>query len=193
MIVYVYDQYTGNRTASLNTEQLIRLALKQHAKETGFNLDLDQNPPRICRTQKGKPYVENYPAHISVSHSDKMWVCAVGHSESGVDIQNKTHSNYAAISRRFFQPEEQKAVEIGGIEVFMAIWCRKEAFIKFYGMTIGETIDWLDVAKDGKPTDSIEYLDQLITFTEINVHQDFLCVVASDTKDEIWIRQIQAN
>lgn len=193
MVLYVYDQYMGNRAAAPNTEQLIGLALQQYEKENGLNLIGDQNSPRICRTQKGKPYIENYPAHISVSHSDNLWVCLFGKTESGIDIQNKDHSNYAAISHRFFQPEEQNAVKAGGIEAFMAIWCRKEAFIKFYGLTIGETIDWLDVAKDGKPADAIEYLDQTITFTEINVHQGFLCVVASDKKEEIWIRKIQVN
>lgn len=193
MILYIYDTYCGNRSAERNTEQLISLAVQQYTKEIELALPDDQNGIRILRTQKGKPYIEGLPLHFSVSHSDYLWVCLIGCNEIGVDIQNLNHSNYEAIARRFFQPDEQKAVQTGGIEAFMAIWCRKEAFIKYYGMTIGEAIDWLDVAKDGIPATQIEYMGKMIAFTEIPVHPDFSCVAATSTKEEIWIRKIQVD
>jgi 4'-phosphopantetheinyl transferase len=193
MILYVYDQYRGNKTVSLNTDQLITLALNQYISETGLGRLREQRSFQICRTQKGKPYVENFPAHFSVSHSDQLWICLIGNEESGVDIQNISHTNYEAISNRFFQKEEQKAVHNGGVETFMSIWCRKEAFIKFYGMTIGETIDWLNVAARGTPADKLEYLGKTIFFSELEVHPEFFCVAATSTKEAIWIRTIQVD
>lgn len=193
MILYVYDAYRGNRTAARNTEQLIYLALQQYSKEIDMTIPMEQSGVRICRTQKGKPYIEGVPLHISVSHSDHLWICLIGSSEIGVDIQHKSHSNFEAISRRFFQADEQIAVRNGGIEAFMAIWCRKEAFIKYHGMTIGDTIDWLNVSKDGAPATQIEYKGKLITFSEIPVHPEYLCIAATTTKEEIWIRKIQAD
>lgn len=193
MILYVYENYKGNRTTDLNTEQLVSLAVRQYAAETGLVLPIGQNSFPICRTQKGKPYVDGLPIHFSVSHSDFLWVCLIGTTENGVDIQNKRHSNFEAIAHRFFQPDEQKAVQTGGVQTFISIWCRKEAFIKYHGMTIGETIDWLNVAKGGIPATQIEYLEHLIAFSEIMVHPEFICVAATSAKEEIWIRKLQVD
>jgi len=191
MILYIYDSYRGNRTSELNTEKLVALALKQYVIEMGSSLSIDENAFSICKTQKGKPYIEGMPLHFSVSHSEHLWVCLVGDVENGVDLQYKIHSNFEAISRRFYQPEEQKAVATGGIAAFIAIWCRKEAFIKLFGLSIGDTIDWLNVAMDKAPASQIQYLDRLITFTEVDIHPDFLCVAAMEKKEDIWIRKIQ--
>lgn len=193
MILYVFDQYSGNKTSEWNTEKLVALAIKQYAKEKDLINTICDNTLCICKTQKGKPYIEGLPLHFSVSHSDHMWVCLVGDSENGVDIQSKPHSNFEAIARRFFQPEEQKAVETGGITSFIAVWCRKEAFIKFFGLTIGDTIEWLNVAKDETPANQIKYLGRTITFSEIDVNPEYLCVAAMDKKEEIWIRRIQVD
>jgi len=193
MILYVFDQYSGNKTNERNTTQLVALALKQYAEETGLVNHIDEKTFLMCKTQKGKPYIEGHPVHFSVSHSDNIWVCLVGDSENGVDVQKKTHSNYQAISRRFFQPEEQRAVEAGGVESFIAIWCRKEAFIKLFGLTIGDTIEWLNVAKDESPAQQIEYLDRMIAFSEIDVNLEYLCVAAMYKKEEICIRKIQVD
>jgi phosphopantetheinyl transferase len=193
MILYIYDQYRGNKANQRSTEQLVGLALKQYSDEKGLLSPIDEKTIRICKTQKGKPYIEDHSLHFSVSHSDHMWVCLVGDFENGVDIEKKTRSNFEAITRRFFQPEEQKAVAAGGIASFIAIWCRKEAFIKFFGLTIGDTIDWLNVATDETPAKQIDYMNRMITFSEIDVHPEYLCVAAIDKKEEIWIRRIQAD
>jgi phosphopantetheinyl transferase len=193
MILYVFDQYKGNKTSEINTTKLVAQALKQYAQEMGLLIHNDDNAMLMCKTQKGKPYIEGHPLHFSVSHSDHMWVCLVGDTQNGIDIQNKTHSNYEAISRRFFQPEEQKAVEAGGVDSFISIWCRKEAFIKLFGLTIGDTIEWLNVAKDERPAQQISYLDRMITFSEIDVNQEFLCVAAMEKREEICIRRVQVD
>jgi phosphopantetheinyl transferase len=191
MILYIFDQYSGNKNKDLNTEALVTLALKQYLTETCIENFINHNDFRICRTQKGKPYIEGFPMHFSVSHSDHMWICLVGDSENGIDIQNMAHSNYEAIARRFFQPEEKKAVAAGGILSFFRIWCRKEAFIKLFGLTIGDTIDWLNVAKEEIPATQIEYMERRIVFSEIDVHPEYCCVAAMENREEIWVRKIQ--
>jgi phosphopantetheinyl transferase len=193
MILYIFDQYKGNKTNEHNTEKLVELALNQYAEEMGLLHILQENPLIICKTQKGKPYIEGLPIHFSVSHSEYIWVCLVGDSINGIDVQNMPHSNFEAIAHRFFQPEEQKAVAVGGIKAFVAIWCRKEAFIKLFGMTIGDTINWLNVAKEECPAIQIKYLDQAVIFSDIDVHPGFLCVAAMHKKEEIWIRKIQTD
>lgn len=193
MILYIFDQYSGNKNQDQNTEALVTLALKQYFTETHIENQINDNDFRICKTQKGKPYIEGFPVHFSVSHSDHMWVCLMGDTENGVDIQNMAHSNYEAIARRFFQPEEQKAVDTGGILSFFKLWCRKEAFIKLFGLTIGDTIDWLNVAEEEIPATQIEYMERRIIFSEIDVHQEYCCVAAMAKKEEIWVRKIQTD
>ena len=81
----------------------------------------------------------------------------------------------------------------GGVAAFIAIWCRKEAFIKLFGLTIGDTIEWLNVATDRSPAQQIKYLDRMITFSEIEVNMEYLCVAAMEKKEEICIRKIQVD
>lgn len=191
MHIYFYDAYKGNRTTAPNTEQLVALAINQYVSDVKLPLPTNQTEFTICRTQKGKPYLKGFPGNISVSHSDDLWVCSIGSSQNGIDIQNMNHSNYEAISHRFFQLDEQEAVRQGGIQAFMSIWCRKEAFIKYHGLTIGDTIDWLNVAKDGCPLDQMAYMDHQIYFSEIRIAPEYLCVVATSAKETIWINKLR--
>lgn len=193
MNLYVYESYQGNRTQAPATEELIKLSLKQYMAENNIPLarPLEQMP--IERTNKGKPFISDLGIHFSVSHSDRVWVCLVGDAESGVDIQNKSHKNYEAIAKRFFQPDEQDAIATGGLPTFISIWCRKEAFIKYYGMTIGDTIDWLNVAKEGQLVDEMDHEGQTVVFTDIEVHPDYFCVAATNKREEIWTRKIQTE
>ena len=193
MHIYFYDAYRGNRTTALNTEQLISLAINRYVSDGNLLLPTNQTEFTLCRTSKGKPYLDGFSGNISVSHSDNLWVCSIGARQNGIDIQNMKHSNFEAISKRFFQLDEQEAVRQGGIQSFMSIWCRKEAFIKYHGLTIGDTIDWLNVAKDGCPLDQMEYLGQQIYFSEIQVAPEYLCVVATSTKETIWVRNLQVE
>lgn len=191
MNLYMYESYQGNKTQAPATEELIRQSLKQYMAENGIPSATPIEQLTIERTNKGKPFVPGLGIHFSVSHSERVWVCLVGDVESGVDIQNKTHKNYEAIAKRFFQLDEQEAIKTGGLQTFISIWCRKEAFIKYYGMTIGDTIDWLNVAKEGRPADEMIHERQTIVFTDIDVHPEYFCVAATNKREEIWTRKIQ--
>lgn len=193
MYLYVYNNYKGNKAPEKSTNHLIGLALRQYAADSGSVATADYDITKICRTQKGKPYIEDLALHFSVSHSDHLWVCLIGKDENGVDVQRNQHTNFDAIARRFFMDEERLAVERGGVDAFIAIWCRKEAFIKYFGMTIGETLEWLDVAKNGRPVDQLTYKGNPIFFSDLTVNHDYQCVAATSKKEQIWTRKLQID
>lgn len=193
MYIYVYDQYEGNRGETPNTETLISIACRQYLKDAELNLDAAVLLSALKRSEKGKPYFDGFPIYCSVSHSGKLWVCLFSSQQVGVDIQKNQQKNHLAIARRFFQPEEQKAVETGGLSAFIALWCRKEAFIKYQGSTIGETIDWLNVAEDGSAASRIDYQGRVLHFSTIAVNPDYTCVAAHEAKEEIWIKKLKTK
>ena len=142
------------------------------------------------RTEKGKPYLPDSPVHFSISHSGALWVLLAAGQPVGVDVQKCEHDNFMAISRRFYQPGEQQAVEKGGLLTFIGIWCRKEAYIKLKGSSLGDTLDWLDVAPEGILLDLAEIQGEKICFRECAVAEGFVCIAASHQEEEIWISKI---
>jgi 4'-phosphopantetheinyl transferase len=191
MYVYVYENYNGNRGETANTEKLISVAVKQYFKDCGISSSDEKNEMRLCRTSKGKPYFAEGLVQFSVSHSENIWVCIMGPSPVGVDIQKISQRNYESIAQRFFQLDEQKSVANGGLRSFIEIWCRKEAFVKYFGLTIGEVIDWLNVASHSIVQNQIEHENHKILFQEVLIDPDFICIAAINQKEKIWIRKIQ--
>lgn len=191
MRLYYYDRYAGNRSGNHTTQTLADYAL---SRETGLS-GAKQEAGAACglelkRTEKGKPYLQDHPVHFSISHSGTLWVLLAAAQPVGVDIQKCAHDNYLAISRRFYQPGEQQAVERGGLAAFMGIWCRKEAYIKLKGSSLGDTIDWLDVAPDGNILDRACIHGEPIVFNECSVADGYVCVAASHEEEELWTCKI---
>ncbi len=191
MYVYVYENYNGNRGETANTEKLISVAVEQYFKDCGIPFPDEKKEMRLCRTSKGKPYFAEDLVQFSVSHSENIWVCIVASSQVGIDIQKISQRKYASIAQRFFQLDEQNAIANGGLRSFIEIWCRKEAFVKYFGLTIGEVIDWLNVASHSIIQNQIEYKKHKILFQEISIAPDFICIAAINQKEKIWIRKIQ--
>ncbi len=88
-----------------------------------------------CRTDEfGKPYLVNFPHHISLSHSGNYAAVMISqHRQVGIDIE-KMQSKIARIAPRFLtatelsyiQPQEET-------KHLYACWCAKEALFKWYG------------------------------------------------------------
>lgn len=191
MRLYYFDRYEGNRKGGPTSETLARTALGQEAAETGNGCaPFLTDESGFCRTEKGKPYLPDHPVHFSISHSGALWVLLASIQPVGVDIQKCTHDNYDAISRRFYQPGEQKAVEAGGLQAFIGIWCRKEAYIKLKGSSLGDTLDWLDVAPEGILLDRALIRGESIFFRECRVADGYVCVAASHEEEDIWTSKI---
>lgn len=91
---------------------------------------------RIRNTPRGKPYFEGVKdIHFSVSHSGKVWACAIDSEPVGFDIEIlKKKRPYVHIANRFYTEEERDYVLEGGHDAFLKIWVRKEAYLKYKGI-----------------------------------------------------------
>ena len=90
--------------------------------------------PVIHRTENGKPYVEEEDVFFSVSHSGALFACAVSDFNIGLDIQIRDPKDPLKISKRYFTPEECRFP-------FRRIWTRKEALIKYRGVTLKDVLN----------------------------------------------------
>lgn len=119
-------------------------------------------PPRIARTELGKPYFPDRPdLHTSVSHSGKYFVCALSCSPVGIDIQEhtlrkgETPENAAVrlqkIAARFFHPAEKEYIEKDTFTRFYRVWTAKEAYVKYTGRGIDGDFSKLCAITDNMP------------------------------------------
>ncbi len=108
----------------LTAEALLRHALgtKQYTVET---------------EPGGKPRIATRPDfHFNLSHSGNWVVLAWGDTPVGVDVEQiREDMDFHAVARRFFSPEEQRAVEEAECPVrrFHEIWTGKESWLKYTG------------------------------------------------------------
>lgn len=88
-----------------------------------------------------KPYLKDYPdIHFNLSHSGTMAMAAFGDREVGCDVEQAGKPDYRIV-RRFFAPEEARALEEETEEnskarMFYRFWTLKESFLKVTGKGI---------------------------------------------------------
>lgn len=117
----------------------------------------------------GKPYLVNFPGHISISHSSGI-VVIYYHPEHqpGIDIELITR-NVAGASRKFLSPKELCDCTIEGQlsnKDLMLRWCAKEAVFK---MVPQGDVDFAEqIACEAKILDSAEG-DLLAKFISGNI------------------------
>ncbi len=99
-------------------------------------LRVDNSVLRFSATDKGKPYLVEYPkTYFNVSHTDGLVAVAVSDSEVGVDAEAIRDIDLR-LCQRFFSRSEQDFVmakEEGRLERFYRVWTRKEAYVKRSG------------------------------------------------------------
>ncbi|NLF34552.1 MAG: 4'-phosphopantetheinyl transferase superfamily protein [Clostridiales bacterium] len=104
----------------------------------------------VRRAEQGKPYFPNMPAlFFSISHSGGFWMCAFSSRPVGLDLQRHQPCNRAALSRRFFHPEEDKFLRQCDYRAFFPVWSAKESYVKFTGQGIVSGLGSFSVA-DGR-------------------------------------------
>lgn len=96
----------------LNTDRYIDMAVDEH----------------------GKPYVKNFPHHISLSHSvDYAAVMISENREVGIDIEI-VKEKIERVAKKFLSPQELGFInEEKKIEQLYICWCAKEAVYKLQG------------------------------------------------------------
>ena len=129
--VYIYEGTTSGEGLS---HSLASDAVKKYCLGKGISFDVEKNG--WAEGEKGKPYFTDLPVHFNVSHSGELWVCMVGDSPCGIDIQVGQEMNvrkYDKIIQRYFTMNEQLFCEKYGTEGFFRVWAHREAYGKYTG------------------------------------------------------------
>ena len=147
--------FAEKRKASLLGDLLAR---RLACDETGMSLDQIQfeNAP------DGRPFFENVPLEVSISHS-KSWVCAaISDKPIGVDIELLRETSTAPAQRVFCENEieklrlAQEQSDAEAYECFFKIWTAKEAYFKCTALPFGK---WKSVDVLGVTDCTVEYID----------------------------------
>lgn len=157
----VYRKELDNKTAfalwkieETSGELLLQLQLKEHELEYLQNLNggkrhlhwlstrvllrkMLNDPAYIdCKIdENGKPYLTNFPFHISLSHSfDYAAVMISEDKEVGIDIE-QIRGKVERIANKFLSDEELDFIVDGDsrIKHLYVCWCAKEAIYKLQG------------------------------------------------------------
>lgn len=89
----------------------------------------------LCYGENGKPYFENTPAFVSISHSKGLCLAALSDKELGADIEKHCYQTdrLTKLASRYFTKDEQAYVNVSPDERFYEIWCKKESYVKYTG------------------------------------------------------------
>ncbi len=118
--------------------------------------------------EHGKPYcVEPKGIHFSVSHSGKIWICAIQQEPIGIDIEafekdnekqlavSASKERYMKIASRFYTVEERQYADKNGSLGFLSVWVRKEAYAKLKGTGLTEDFRSFSAVSGGSLADRI--------------------------------------
>ncbi|MEJ7777988.1 MAG: 4'-phosphopantetheinyl transferase superfamily protein [Daejeonella sp.] len=83
--------------------------------------------------ENGKPYLTNFPHHISLSHSFDYAAVMISKDKAvGIDIE-LIKGKIERIAHKFMNEDELSFIESNRIEHLYVCWCAKEAIYKLHG------------------------------------------------------------
>lgn len=102
----------------------------------------------------GKPELNGWPGHFSLSHSGEAMMLALSDQPVGCDIEAiQPDLDWPPLAGRFFTAEEQAALHAlaradaeEGRRAFFRCWARKEAFVKALGRGLSYPLDAFEVS-----------------------------------------------
>lgn len=162
------------KSASEFSEKMVRKALLDFSER--MQLDLKKEnlvTVEILRDNKGKPYFHDLqiPVHFSISHSGEWWGCLMAMETVGFDLEaSREKVKFDKIALRFFAEGEYEYILAGGLEAFLRVWVRKEAYVKYLGTGLGEGLSSFSVV------DNLEFSTQIMKINE-NGNQRIPCFV----------------
>ncbi len=117
-------------TCDKSNEHAVGVSLAKYALHDAYTITAP-----LKKDTRGKPYFDGVPAHVSISHSNKLCLVAVSGTEIGADIEYITPhpDKLTRLAERFFTPYESEYVKAAPRERFYEIWCAKESYIKYTG------------------------------------------------------------
>lgn len=113
-----------------------RITVKRELETRGKNFLVSELIDANCKIiydDKGKPYLENDPRHISISHShDKLAIIVNDGEATGIDIE-LIRDKVLKIKHKFLSESELE--ETGNdVEKLLIYWAAKETLYKIYGL-----------------------------------------------------------
>lgn len=107
--------------------------------------ELFEDKVYLSHHDNGKPYIENNPINISITHTDR-YVAVILHDEEdvGIDIESLDR-DFSAVEKKALSEEEIEDLDDGRRNEQLAIyWCAKEAIFKrlsVYNLDFAEQIE----------------------------------------------------
>lgn len=155
---------------------------------------------------RGKPYLKDNPLHLyfNASHSHDMAIFGLANNrEIGVDIEFIEPSFKEDIAKRFFNQDEYRYLmslpKAEQINMFYAIWARKEALIKALGEGLYTPLTSFSViASENTNLIEVSYKDENHRFhaENFNANSDYQAAFAIKppiTKVCLWEWQIDGS
>ena len=102
--------------------------------------------PPVCRTEMGKPYLENCPWHISVSHTPRHVFCCLATENVGIDAEECDRTAKAV----YLSAAEQQKLTASDRpqQDFLRLWVLKEAYAKRIGKGVGNYLKATNFSPD---------------------------------------------
>jgi phosphopantetheinyl transferase len=96
-----------------------------------YSFKLDER--EIIR-KNGKPYLKDYLAHFSISHTLDIIGCVYSNKEIGFDIEKISHIDFTIIIDKIESLYKKKAhKKVKNLEDFYNYWTSLEAYLKYKG------------------------------------------------------------
>lgn len=94
--------------------------------------------PHICYSEKGQPFLSNYPSlFLSISHCKVAVAVAVSDRPIGIDVESVRSYKPGLVDRSFSTLEKQEIELSPNRDLsFTRLWTRKEAYLKLIGTGI---------------------------------------------------------
>lgn len=108
----------------------------------------------IKKTSLGKPYIEGFPVHFSIAHTDGLVCCIISDKECGIDCEKiEIKENVQRMAERYFVGDEITKMKESdfSFEEFLRIWTCKEAIGKRLGCGVMKAIK-IDSTKENCST-----------------------------------------
>ena len=182
-LLFQYAVYRIFHTEVMDDSQIIEI----------FSAELQEMPadckgilPEISYGPQGKPYVKDnvfcgQPLYFNLSHSEDMAVCAISSKEVGIDVQKCKDIDFFGMAKRFFAPEEVRALENTTPEeqksLFYRLWTYKEAYGKMTGQGVlaylGKDFLQMMPENENRTETTPESCEERVLFQEFSLVPDF--------------------
>lgn len=117
--------------SDLNPE-LKQRDLEKKGTEILLNALFTQTKAELSYDENNKPYISNYPGHISISHShERLAIIHNLQAKTGIDIE-LIRDKVKAIQHKFLNEDEQARAN-NDTETLVCFWAVKETLYKIHG------------------------------------------------------------